>query len=151
MAHSSIYELEHACMIAREAPVFTEADYEAILESLDEAHRRLRGVFVGGQERSVPDEWRVDGLLYRACDIEANRAKDKLLQRFKASKFFAGQRRHDRAKAKQVAGLDSRWTPLHGEQEAVKYRQQGFDVRMTTRNGRASYQFATVKEIPKRS
>lgn len=150
MEHSCIYELDHACMIAREAPVFTEADYEAILELLDAAHKRLRSVFVGGQQGNAPDGWRIDGLLYRACDIDANEAKNKLLQRFRASRFFSGQRRLDKAKKKQADSLDPRWTPLRSEQDAVKYRQQGFDVRMTTRNGRASYQFATVKKIPER-
>lgn len=164
--HSSLEDVDHACMVALDAPVYTEADYDAILELLEEAHSRLRTVFVGGQEPGVPDEWRIDGLVFRRYDIAINLAKTKLLQRFRASKFFAGQRRGDKARAKaranvtdwvdldgvrevtakDKAGNSHTWKENIGETQAQNLKRQGFDVRQVGKN---QYQFASVKEVPK--
>lgn len=165
--HSSIEEARTVCEIALQAPVYSEADYEAILEMLEDAHGTVRRVFVGGQEPSVPDDWRIDGLLYRDIDNLLVGTKTKLLQRYRASKFFAGQRRVDKANKKAHDNLDQRnWKDLGGTQvlefkdrngnvheykenvgEAayLRLKQQGFDVRKIG----SRYQYTTVKEIPK--
>lgn len=164
--HSSLDEVDHACMVANDAPVYTQADFDAILQLLDEAHTRLRSVFVGGQEPGVPSEWRIDGLEFRRYDIKLDLAKTKLVQRYRASKFFAGQRRGDKARAKakanetkwvdldgvrEVTGKDAAgnshtWKENVGEIQARNLKRQGFDVRQIGKN---QYQFASIKEVPK--
>lgn len=167
MTHSSIDEAEFACRIASEAPVFSDADYAALLEMLETAHSTLRSVFVGGQEPGIPVEWRIDGLLYRAWDMALDKAKTKLMQKFRASKFFAGQRRGDKRRAKEKNNLSREWHTLDGtkdfefkdaagnvhtlkenlgEAQYQQSKQQGFDVRRVE-GRKTTYQFATRKEV----
>ena len=165
--HSCLDDAAHAVMIGREAPVFQEADYEAVLELLEDAHKRVRAVFIGGQERSVPVEWRMDGLVYREWDNKLVEAKTKLLQRYRASKFFAGSRRRDMAVAKakkniaewqdlpgskvivgkDLAGNVHESTEHMGEAQAANMKRAGFDVRRIGIGKATRYQFATRKEV----
>jgi hypothetical protein len=146
--HSSIVNAEFALSIAKDAPCRTEQEYEAILELLEGAARTLRGVFVGGQESSVPSGWRIDGIVYRTLDGRLDQSKEKLVQRLRASQFFAGESRRDKKRQAIQANMVPRWTKLEDAEMAIKFKQQGFDVRYTTGiNGRPSYQFATLKEV----
>lgn len=146
--HSCLDYADEVCTIAREAPIKTDQDYEATLELLEDAHKTLRGVFVGGQEPGVPDSWRIDGLLYRAWDMELTKAKDRLLQRLRASKFFGAMRRREKAVERDKRAISDRWYDLDSEEQALKLKQRGFDIRMTTsKQGKPLYQYATRKEV----
>lgn len=140
MTHSSVDEAELACQIAREAPVFSEADLEALVELVDDASSRLRRVFVVGQSVEMPKDWRMDGILYKTHADALDKARAKLILRYQATKFFAGQRRRDGTKTTKI------WLDAGGEEAARYARQHGTEVKMTTKNGRASYQYAVVHD-----
>lgn len=148
--HSSINYAYEMCVIAKDVPIYTEADYEATMELLEDAHATLRSVFVGGQTPGVPDDWRIDGIVYRRWDMALEEAKAKLTQKFRASKFFSAVRRAERHDKEIKDSLDNtRWTPLRDYDEFIKFRQKGFDVREIRAGRVTKYEFTTRKEVAK--
>lgn len=142
--HSAIVQADQVIEFAFIAPVFSEAEFEATMEQIDMCQRRLRSIFVVGLgEPNMPREWKIDGLVWRQWNMALDRARAKLEQRYRAAKFFAGQRRADKKRADAEKALQNVWINVKPD-EAIALKKKGFDVRFigvgwqyTTQNPRA--------------
>lgn len=164
--HSALDEADFAVLIASQAPCYSEADRDCLLEMVDTARKTLTNVYVGGQEPGVPDDWKIGWFECRQRLQALEAALIRIERKFKATKFFAGQRRADKRKAdnakrettwhdldgihemnvKDAAGNTHTLREHAGEAQYQEYKRRGFDVRKVEYGKTVRYQFATRKD-----
>jgi hypothetical protein len=167
--HSAIDEAHQAIDIARYQPLGTghwdndldewvtnpdKGMVEAIDDLLTDTRGRLRRVFVGGQIGDAPDDWRIDGLLYKRLDDMLIEATGRLERRYRMAlinlrKQMAEKTRRRglgiRTAIKRVAGKGTRpdppkWFDAGDYESWTRLRQSGFEVRLLEIGRRKIYQ-----------